>query len=106
MDNDQSIAKFSQFMKGNPLSAFLLAILFASSLSAAGFATWYVFSVRAVHRLQPKVAEVNLVVSRAQMLVNEATEYRKQNPAIDPILQSLNPRSGVPVNQLAKPLSK
>lgn len=93
-------------MKKNPLTTLLLVILFASSLSAAGFATWYVFSVRAVHRLQPKVAEINLVVSRAQMLVNEAMEYRKQNPAIDPILQSLNSRSGVPVNQSAKPLGK
>lgn len=93
-------------MKGNPVTTLLLVILFASSLSAAGFATWYVFSVRAVHRLQPKVAEINLVVSRAQMLLNEAMEYRKQNPAIDPILQSINPRSGVPVNQPAKPLSK
>lgn len=46
--------------------------------------------------MQPKLAEIKMVVSRAQMLVNEAMEYRKRNSAIDPILQSVSPRTSLP----------
>ena len=49
--------------------------------------------------MQPELVEINNVRARVQLLVNEVMEYRKHNPTIDPILQSVNliPRSGQPV---------
>lgn len=93
-------------MKTNPLTAFLVGILFLSSVSAAGFATWYVMSVKAIHKMQPELAEINVVVSRVQMLVNESMEYRKHNPAIDPILQSVTPRANLPAAPATKAAGK
>jgi len=89
-------------MKINPLAAFLMGALFLSSVSAAGFAIWHVISVRAVYKMQPQLAEINVVVARTQMLINEAMEYRKHNPAIDPILQTVNPRASLPASAPTK----
>lgn len=96
IDNEKSVATVQKSMKTNRLTALLVGILFLSSVSAAGMAAWYVISLRSVAKMQPKVAEIKMVVSRAQMLVNEAMEYRKRNSAIDPILQSVSPRTSLP----------
>lgn len=102
IDNEKSVATVQKSMKTNRLTALLVGILFLSSVSAAGMAAWYVISLRSVAKMQPKVAEIKMVVSRAQMLVNEAMEYRKRNSAIDPILQSVSPRTSLPAVPVTK----
>lgn len=95
-------------MKSNPLNAFLVGVLFIFSVCAAGLATWYFISVRTIHKMQPELVEINNVRARVQMLVGEVMEYRKHNPTIDPILQSVNliSRTSQPVPPAPKVVPK
>jgi len=68
----------------------LLLLLLASVLSLGGFAGWYILSVRQYRAVQSELALAEQNRSRLRLLVADCLEYRKRNPAIDPLLQSVN----------------
>lgn len=86
-------------MKSHQLTALLVGILIVSSICTAGLATWHAVSVRTNDKKQRELTELSNVQARVQLLVSEVMEYRKRNPSIDPILQSVNlvPRVSQPV---------
>ena len=77
-------------MKNSPFAAVLVALLFASAVSASVFALRYAFGTRALRQIQSQVVAVNNSLAFAQSLLNDTLEYSKRNPAIDPLLQSMN----------------
>ena len=74
-------------MRSNPLGAVLVTLLFMAALGTAWLSVRYLFATRELQRLQAAAASMNGTLSAAQMLANEAVEYSRHNPAIDPILQ-------------------
>jgi hypothetical protein len=77
-------------MKNNTLGRLLVSILFACAILATWASVRYFFSMREAQRLQGRAIAINNVRSAAQALANEAVEYSKRNPAIDPILQQFD----------------
>jgi hypothetical protein len=69
-------------------------------LSSALFSVWvgfnYYFSTRELQKLQATALSMSGRLNAAQSLANEAVEYSKRNPAIDPILFQfeLKPKPG------------
>jgi hypothetical protein len=72
------------------VTGILLALLLASVLSLALLSVRYVFSVREYRRVQGELVAAENNRSRMRLLVADCLEYRKRNPAIDPLLQSAN----------------
>ncbi len=80
-------------MKKDPLAALLVGLLFVNGTISAVVAVWYGFDVRDLRRLQPQTVACQTRLNLAQALLNDALEYSKRNPAINPLLQSLNPKA-------------
>lgn len=74
-------------MRSNPLGAILVTLLFMCAVGTTWLSIRYVTATRELQRLQGEAAMINNALTAAQMLANEAIEYSKRNPAIDPILQ-------------------
>ena len=53
----------------------------------------YFFSMRDLQKLQAQYLSMNNYRSAVQSLANEAIEYSKRNPAIDPILYQFDIKS-------------
>jgi hypothetical protein len=93
-------------MRKNALTSLLVGLVALSVLATSGLAFLYVRSVQKLHRLQFQTAMANRNRSLINSLANDALEYSRRNPAIDPVLQSvgLKPRPGSPAPQnLTKP---
>ena len=91
------------FMKNNPFAATLVCLLFISAAISATFAIRYAFWTRDARRLQPRVMAINNTMALAQSLLNDTLEYSKRNPAIDPLLQSLNMKTNPVPSAAASP---
>ena len=72
----------------SPLTTFLLAILGLSAVLSVIFCALYVSSTRQLRLLQGQMTIINGRTSSITALANEAMEYSKRNPAIDPILEA------------------
>jgi len=77
-------------MKSNTLGRLLVSVLFACAVLAAWASVRHFFSMREAQRLQGRAIAINNIRNAAQALANEALEYSKRNPAIDPILQQFD----------------
>lgn len=77
-------------MKPNLLTSFLAGAFVLSAACALGFAAWYVLSMRQLHRTHVAFMNANHNQTVVRALVAESFEYRKRNPAIDPILRAAN----------------
>jgi len=83
----------------------LVGALCLSALLAIWLSIDHFLTVNALQKLYVRQAEINHLNAAAQALANEAIDYSKRNPAVDPILQQfdLKPRMGVSTtNQPAK----
>ncbi len=90
MDKTGEAATFRGFcMNKNPLVTLLMVLLLLSVLAAAGLSFWYVQSTRRLNLLQWQATQATRNRNIVQNLANEAVEYGKRNPAIDPVLQSV-----------------
>jgi hypothetical protein len=83
-------------MQSNALTNLLLALVALAVLATAGLAVYYVRSVQKLNVLQLQTAVINRNRALANSLVNEAVDYSKHNPAMDPILQSLGIKKPLP----------
>jgi len=77
-------------MRNNSFTALLVGLLFVSAVAAAVQVLRLVFGTRDLRRIQPRIVEINAHLNVAQALLNDTLEYSKHNPAIDPLLQSMN----------------
>jgi hypothetical protein len=73
-------------MKINLIGPILVVLLLASALFSVWVGFNYYFSTRELQRLQASALDMSTRLNAAQSLANEAIEYSKRNPAIDPIL--------------------
>ena len=77
-------------MRKDWFASVLVAVLFVGAAAAVVAAFQVGFSTRALRRLQPQAVAFQARLNIAQALLNDTLEYSKRNPAIDPLLQSLN----------------
>jgi hypothetical protein len=68
----------------------LVVCLFISAALNGYYAVRFVVLTRDVRSVQSKVVAINNQLAVAQSLLNDTLEYSKRNPAIDPLLISLN----------------
>ena len=95
-------------MQKSPLTAILLTVLLVNVLATAVLAFSYIWQMREAQRLQLQINSINQTRNLVQALANEAVEYSKRNPGIDPLLQSVGlkaPKSS-PAPAPAKPTGK
>jgi len=90
-------------MSKNLFAAALVALLFVSAALNAYYALQLFFSTRQLRRVQPQVVEIQNRLTVARALLNDTLEYSKRNPAIDPLLQSLNFKTNVAAAESAVP---
>jgi hypothetical protein len=85
-------------IKNNPLAVVLVTALFLSALASCWSAVWWFFGARELQALEFQYQAMNQTSAAVQSLVNEAVEYSRRNPAIDPLLQQfdLKPRQPSP----------
>jgi hypothetical protein len=83
-------------MKNSPLTTFLLTVLTCSAVFSVVACYFSISKTREMRQLQTTVGGIEGNRRTAAALVNEAMEYSKKNPAIDPILEQagLKPKPG------------
>jgi hypothetical protein len=90
LDNaSASELKSHPIMKSNALTNLLVGLVVLTVLATTALALYYVRSVQKLNGLQLQTSIINRNRALASSLVNDAVEYSKRNPAIDPILQSI-----------------
>ena len=68
------------------LAAWLTGALVLGSVGTAWISMSYYSSVGELQRLQAQYGAINNARTAAQALANDAVEYSKRNPSIDPLL--------------------
>ena len=81
-------------MKNSWFTGALAGVLVVAAFAAALLVARVFLTTRQLRSLQPMLVEVNNRLNFAQALLNETLEYSKRNPAIDPLLVSLNFKTG------------
>jgi hypothetical protein len=92
-------------MKSESVSSALVLLLFVSALGAVWLSVRWFFSVKEVQELQAEQARINNTRTAAQALANDAVQYSRKNPALEPLLVEFNLRpvtNQPPVNPVAK----
>lgn len=86
-------------MKNQLWTVLLFLVLLLLVLTSSGLAYVYVRSSKKLHTLQAQANVITQYRAAVQSLANEAIEYSKRNPAIDPVLQDI----GLKVRNLQEP---
>jgi hypothetical protein len=73
-------------MKFNAVSIVLVGVLFFGAVVTIWLSLSYILCIRQIYRLDAQTITINNTLVAAQSLANQAIEYSKRNPAIDPIL--------------------
>ena len=76
-------------MRSNPITNLLVGLVALTVLATAGLTIYYVRLVQKLNVLQLQNAVINRNRTLATSLVNDAIEYSKRNPALEPVLQSI-----------------
>jgi hypothetical protein len=94
-------------MKNSPLTNILLGVLTISALLSLALFWLYIGKSRELRTLQTMVNSVNMSRAVAPALANDAIEYSKKHPEIDPLLEAcgVKPPKGAPAST-NKPASK
>ena len=77
-------------MKSNALTSLLAGAVLVCAITMAWLSLNYFFSMAELQRLQGQYLSMNNRRTAVQSLANEAIEYSKRNPAIDPILYNFD----------------
>jgi len=95
-------------MQKSPLTAILLTVLLVNVLATAVLSFGYIWQMREAQRLQAQINNINQARNMIQALANDAVEYSKRNPSIDPLLQSVGLKAPKPAPTAppAKPAGK
>ena len=86
-------------IKSNPLAVVLVMALFLSALASSWFSVWWFLGARELQSLEYQFQSMNQVSAAMQSMANDAIEYGRRNPAIDPLLNrfELKPKSAAPI---------
>jgi hypothetical protein len=87
-------------IKSNPLAVLLVTALFLSALASSWFSLWWFLGARELQSIEYQFQSLNRISSSMQSLANDAMEYSRRNPAIDPVLQQFDLKS----RQMAPPV--
>jgi hypothetical protein len=74
-------------MKNSPLIMFLLGALAISAVLSVIFCALYIGNIRELRALQSQVSRIQSRGAGIMGLANDALEYSKHDPSIDPILE-------------------
>jgi hypothetical protein len=77
-------------MKNKLMAAPLAWLLLATSVLTVVFCLWFVWSSRQNLMAQVELERLNARGNALRALLQESVEFSKHNPAIVPLLQSLN----------------
>jgi len=86
-------------IKSNPLAVVLVTALFLCALASSWFSVWWYLGVKDLESMEYQARSLSRISAAMQSLANEAVEYGRRNPAIDPVLLQfdLKPRpAGTP----------
>jgi hypothetical protein len=83
-------------MKNSPLTTVLIGVLTVSALASVLLCWSYNSRIRELRQLQTQASMINNNRTMINALANDAVEYSKKNPAIDPILESAGLKPGKP----------
>jgi hypothetical protein len=64
----------------------MVSLLFLIALLSCWFTVWWFFGLRELQLLKYQYQYMTKTTTTVQSLANEALEYSRRNPAIDPIL--------------------
>ena len=81
-------------MKNTPLTTILLGLLTLSALASVVLCWLYISNTRQLRSLQGQAAFINNNRAIVTALANDALEYSKTHPAIDPLLVSVGFKPG------------
>ena len=81
-------------MKNSPITTVLLVALAVLSIWSAISCFKLISRSIEMRRIQTEVGRINARQTLIGSLVNEAVEYSKKNPAIDPLLESIGAKPG------------
>jgi hypothetical protein len=73
-------------IKSNPLAVFLVTALFLSALASSWFSFWWFLGARELESITTQHQSLIRISTAMQSLANDAMEYSRRNPAIDPVL--------------------
>jgi hypothetical protein len=76
-------------MKNNPLTTILLGALAISAIWSAILCIQFIRNSRELRAMQADAARINNQQMTAQAILNDAVDYSKKNPAIEPLLETL-----------------
>jgi hypothetical protein len=85
-------------MKSNALASLLTGAVIVCALTLLWISTRYFFAMREMQKLQSQYTFMNNTRAAAQGLANDALEYSKRNPAIDPILYQYDVKQRLTTN--------
>ena len=78
-------------MKNSPLTTILVGALALSALASLVLCWFYIGNTREMRSLQAMANQVNYYRQVSSALANDAVEYGKTHPAINPILEATIP---------------
>ena len=95
-------------IKSNPLAVVLVSALFLSALASSWFSLWWFLGAREMQAIEFQNQSLVRVSSAMQAIANDAVEYSRKNPAIDPVLVQfeLKPRPAAPTQPAGAPAQK
>lgn len=73
-------------IKSNPFAVALACVLFLSALAACWSSLWWFLGTRELQAIEFQNQSLVRVSQAMQSLANDAVEYGRKNPAIDPVL--------------------
>ena len=77
-------------IKNYPGAVALVTALFLSALATCWFAVWWFLGARELQALEFQYQSMNQISAAVQSLANDAMEFSRRNPAIDPLLQQFD----------------
>lgn len=83
-------------IKNNPIGVVLVSALFLSALASSWFSLWWFMGTRELQGLEFQNQSLVRISQAMQSLANDAMEYSRKNPAMDPVLIQfeIKPRPG------------
>jgi hypothetical protein len=90
-------------MKSNALASLLTGAIIVCALISGWVFLRYYLAMKELQKLQGQYVFMNNARTAAQSLANEAIEYSKRNPSIDPILYQYQIKTRTATNAPAPP---
>lgn len=81
-------------MQKDPLISALVGALFLGAVVVVVLVASFEYHSRHIRKLQPQLVNIQNNRAIVNSLANDAMEYSKRNPSIDPILQSVGVKPG------------